>query len=207
MFLQLGYYVTESSGHNSEYNWWFRKRKDLREKYCTHGTGWNPGHESFILKGYMAAKRNWKKWIRKQLADPRPLDLRRGHEYAASIVNAWMGGDPYRFNGNVPNRGLITNLPEGACVEVPVVAGRHALMATHVGPLPPQCAALNNVAIASEEMAVEAALTGDAEMVFHAIAYDPLTAAVLSLGEIRKMVRLMFRASRRHLPQFEKTNV
>ncbi|MCX7805933.1 MAG: alpha-galactosidase [Planctomycetota bacterium] len=205
MFLQLGYYVTESSGHNSEYNWWFRKRKDLIEKYCTHGTGWNPGEESYILKHYMAREKTWRKDIEKILA--KPVDLKRGHEYAASIINAYLGGEMFEFNGNVPNDGLIDNLPPKACVEVPVVANRRGFNAIHVGPLPPQCAALNNVSIAVEEMAVEAALTGDPELVFRAICYDPLTAAVLSLAEIRKMVREMFRANRKHLPQFRNVNI
>jgi alpha-galactosidase len=60
MYLHLGYYVTESSGHNSEYNWWFRKRPDLIEKYCTHGTGWNPGEYAYILKEYQKAENTWK---------------------------------------------------------------------------------------------------------------------------------------------------
>jgi len=64
MFLALGYYVTESSGHNSEYNWWFRKRPDLIEKYCTTGTGWNPGHPAFILNEYRRADKTWKKQAR-----------------------------------------------------------------------------------------------------------------------------------------------
>jgi len=201
MFLQLGYYVTESSGHNSEYNWWFRKRPDLIEKYCTHGTGWNPGRESYILGAYMKRQRTWKKLVKNTL--DQKVNLERGHEYAAAIINAWMGGELFKFNGNVPNKGLIDNLPEDVCVEVPVVAGRHTLDSVHVGPLPPQCAALNNITVAVEEMAVEACLTGDAEMVYHAIAYDPLTAAVLSLAEIRKMVRAMLRKNRKYLPQFE----
>lgn len=203
MFLQLGYYVTESSGHNSEYNWWFRKRKDLREKYCTHGTGWNPGEEAYILKGYLRREKTWRKEIRAELENPKPLDLRRGHEYAAYIINAWMGGEPFWFNGNVPNASLIDNLPRDACVEVPVLASRRGFEAIHVGPLPPQCAALNAITIASEEMAVEGALRGDPEMVYHAICYDPLTAAVLSLAEIRQMVREMFQVNRKHLPQFK----
>jgi len=201
MFLQLGYYVTESSGHNSEYNWWFRKRKDLLKKYCTHGTGWNPGHESYVLDYYMKRDKDWKKIVKRELEAP--INLKRGHEYASNIINAWIGGELYKFNGNVPNTGLIDNLPKDACVEVPVIAGRGTLDCAHVGPLPPQCAALNNVTIAVEEMAVEAALTGDAEMVYHAIAYDPLTAAVLSLAEIRKMVREMFAKSKDCLPQFK----
>jgi len=203
MFLQLGYYVTESSGHNSEYNWWFRKRPDLIRKYCTHSTGWNPGKYAYIVKYYLAREKSWRRDAEKWLSPSTPLDLKRGHEYAASIISAWMGGEPFLFNGNVPNSGLITNLPEGACVEVPVYADRNGLNAVHVGALPPQCAALNGITVASEEMAVEAALTGDRELAFHAIAYDPLTAAVLSLAETRKMVDAMFRKNREYLPQFK----
>jgi len=203
MFRHLGYYVSESSGHNSEYNWWFRKRPDLIEKYCTHGTGWNPGEYAYILNEYKKRKTTWKKGIQAWLNDKRPLNLKRGHEYAASIINARMGGEPFKFNGNVPNTGIITNLPERACVEVPVYADRSGFNPIHVGPLPPQCTALNNISIAVEEMAVEGALTGDPMLVFHAICYDPLTAAVLSLAEIRDMVNAMFRKSRNYLPQFK----
>jgi alpha-galactosidase len=203
MFIHLGYYVTESSGHNSEYNWWFRKRPDLIEKYCTHGTGWNPGVYAYILDNYLQREHDWKDDIQAWLDDPEPLDLSRGHEYAAYIVNAYLGGEPFRFNGNVPNTGLITNLPDDACVEVPVYADRNGFNGIHVGALPPQCVALNQVSVASEEMAVEACLTGDPTMVFHAVAYDPLTAAMLSLAEIRKMVNDMLAQNRDHLPTFQ----
>jgi alpha-galactosidase len=202
MFLNLGYYVTESSGHNSEYSWWFRKRPDLIRKYCATGTNWNPGAYAYIVKDYLARERTWHREAEKWIANPAPLNLKRGHEYAASIINAYLGGGPFLFNGNVANTGLVTNLPKDACVEVPVYADRNGFNPVHVGPLPPQLAALNNVSIASEEMAVEAALTGNREMVFHAVAYDPLTAAVLSLAEIRKMVDAMFRKNKAHLPQF-----
>jgi alpha-galactosidase len=203
MFLHLGYYVTESSGHNSEYNWWFRKRADLIEKYCTHGTGWNPGVYAYILSEYGKREGDWKEQIQKWLDDPQPLNLARGHEYAAFIINAFKGGEPFKFNGNVPNTGLITNLPADACVEVPVFADQRGFNAVHVGALPPQCAALNNISIAVEEMAVEACLSGDPTMVFHSIAYDPLTAAVLSLAEIRQMVNEMLERNRDYLPTFK----
>ena len=203
MFRHLDYYVTESSGHNSEYNWWFRKRLDLIEKYCTHGTGWNPGVYAQVLEWYLAAEKNWKAETEKWLAGEEPLDLHRGHEYAANIINACLGGEPYEFNGNVPNTRLITNLPENACVEVPVVANRRGFNTIHVGALPPQCAALNNVSVAVEEMAVEGAVSGNPRAVFHAVAYDPLTAAVLSLAEIREMVRAMFEKNKDYLPQFK----
>lgn len=202
MFLQLGYYVTESSGHNSEYNWWFRKRPDLIKKYCIHGTGWNPGHYAYILDEYRQRKKTWKNEIKEWQDDSKPLNLTRGHEYASSIINAYMGGEIFEFNGNVPNTGIIPNLPPNACVEVPVFANRRGFNPTYVGPLPPQLAALNNISIAVEEMAVEAALAGNPRLVFHSIVYDPLTAAVLSLAEIKEMVQAMLYRNRAYLPQF-----
>ena len=107
----------------------------------------------------------------------------------------------------MPNTGIITNLPDGACVEVPVVANRRGFNAIHVGELPIQCAALNNVSVAVEEMAVEASLTGDPTLVYQAICYDPLTAAVLSLAEIKQMVRAMLRKNKKHLPQFKSISI
>jgi len=207
IFLQFGYYVSESSGHNSEYNWWFRKRPDLIKKYCTHGTNWNPGQHAYILDYYRQRKTTWKKEIKEWLNDPKPLDLARGREYAASIINAYLGGDIFEFNGNVPNTGIIPNLPPNACVEVPVFADRRGFNPTYVGPLPPHLAALNNVSIAVEEMAVEAAITGDPRLVFHSIAYDPLSAAVLSLSEIKEMVQTMLTRNRPYLPQFKNIKI
>ncbi len=203
MFLHLGYYVTESSGHNSEYNWWFRKRPDLIEKYCTYGTGWNPGEYAYILKEYRRRENTWKEEAKKWFDQDTPISLERGHEYAAYIINAWMGGEIFSFNGNVPNTNLITNLPEGACVEVPVYVDKGGFHPVYVGPLPPQCVTLTHVNVMVEEMAVEAALTGNPRLVFQAIAHDPLTAAVLSLAEIKKMVNEMLKQNRPYLPQFK----
>ena len=206
MFLHLDYYVTESSGHNSEYNAWFRKRPDLIEKYCTHGTGWNPGHHAYILNEYRRMEHKWKDEIKAWLAKEE-IDLDRGNEYAASIFNAVFGdGTVFEFNGNVRNFGLIDNLPEGCCVEVPVIASRRGLDPLHVGPLPDQLAILNNISAGCEEMAVEGALTGDPRKIFHAICYDPLTSAVLSLAEIKTMVDEMFRVNEKWLPQFKHFN-
>jgi alpha-galactosidase len=206
MFKALGYYVTESSGHNSEYNWWFRKRPDLIEKYCTQGTGWNPGLYAYVLHHYQAREKTWIKdiedWLKKG-----EVNLNRGHEYAAFIINAWMGGEAFEFNGNVPNTNLITNIPQGACVEVPVVANRRGFNAIHVGALPPQCSAIVALQATIEMMVVEASFTGDATMVYRAIAFDPLTAAVLSLQEIRKMVGEMLKQNEDHLPQFKKLKI
>lgn len=202
MFLHLDYYVTESSGHNSEYNWWFRKRPELIEKYCIDGTGWNPGEYAYILKEYLKREHDWRDRAKTWFAQETPISLERGSEYAAYIMNAIAGGEPFGFNGNVPNTGLIDNLPPNVCVEVPVWASKKGLEPVRVGSLPPQCAMLTNLSAQIEEMAVEAALTGNPRLVFQAIAHDPLTAAVLSLAEIEEMVNHMFRQNRDYLPQF-----
>ncbi|HBE04046.1 MAG: alpha-glucosidase/alpha-galactosidase [Spirochaetes bacterium GWF1_41_5] len=202
MFLHLDYYVTESSGHNSEYNPWFRKREDLIKKYCTSGTGWNPGKYAFIRDEYADREKTWKNDIQKEL--DKPLDLKRSHEYAAFIFNALFGDNtPFEFNGNVPNTGIITNLPENCCVEVPVLASRRGITPMHVGALPPQLAILNNTSSRCEELAVEGALEGDARKIFHAVLFDPLTAAVLSMEETRKMTDEMFQANKNWLKQFK----
>jgi alpha-galactosidase len=204
MYLALGYYVTESSGHNSEYNWWFRKRPDLIEKYCTHGTGWNPGEYAYILREYQKTEATWKDGVRVELArEVTQTDLARGLEYAAYIINALKGGEPFKFNGNVPNTGLIAGLPEGACVEVPVYVDKTGFHPLHVGALPPQCALLTGLSSGIEEMAITAALTGDPTLVYRAICYDPLTAAVLSLAEIKQMTNELFALHRQYLPQFK----
>jgi alpha-galactosidase len=207
MFLHLDYYVSESSGHNSEYNWWFRKRPDLIEKYCIHGTGWNPGEYAYILKEYQAKEDTWRDEAKEWFAEETPISLERGHEYAAWIINALQGGEAFQFNGNVPNTCLIPNLPEDVCVEVPVLVDKAGLHPVHVGPLPPQCVALTHISVMVEEMAVEAALTGNPRLVFQAIAYDPLTAAVLSLAEIKEMVDEMLQQNRDYLPQFKHLKV
>ena len=207
MYLALDYYVTESSGHNSEYNWWFRKRPDLIKKYCTTGTNWNPGHYAYILDSYAKNKKNWKKNIKEWFKKGAPISLDRGHEYAAYIINAWMGGELYSFSGNVANTKLIDNLKEGCCVEVPVLVDRRGFNPIHVGPLPPQLAALNQVSVSVEEMAVEAALTGDPRLVYQSICYDPLSAAVLSLAEIKKMVQEMLLKNKPYLPRFKKMQI
>lgn len=110
----------------------------------------------------------------------------------------------FEFNGNVRNFGLIDNLPEGCCVEVPVLASKRGLNPLHVGPLPDHLAILVNISARCEELAVEAALTGDKRKVFHAICMDPLTSAVLSLEEIKSMVDEMFEANKDWLPHFNK---
>jgi alpha-galactosidase len=202
MFRHLDYYVTESSGHNSEYSAWFRKRPDLIEQYCTHGTGWNPGVYAYILNQYEQREQTWQDEFQKWL-DDETVDLKRGNEYAASIFNATLGdGTLYEFNGNVLNHGLIDNLPDRSCVEVPVVASKRGFSPVHVGPIPDHLAILNNISARCEDLAVAGAIEGDPRKVFQAICFDPLTSAVLSLAEIKQMVDDLFRQNEPYLPQF-----
>ncbi len=191
MFLKLGYYVTESSGHNSEYNQWFRKRPDLIEKYCTHGTNWNPGEYAFSLNLRLDRKANTKKQYDEFLE--KGIDKEKSIEYAANIFNARLGdGKPFVFNGNVLNHGSIPNLPYDACVEVPVVADFMGFKTTIAGNLPEHLAILVNTTARIENLAVEAAMKKSREMVYEAVYMDPLSSAVLSLDEIRNMCDEIF---------------
>ena len=111
-------------------------------------------------------------------------------------------GELYKFNGNVRNFGLVDNLPYGACVEVPVLACRDGLLPMHVGKIPDELLPLMSLSSQIEEMAVRASFEGDPELIYKAVCYDPLTAAVLDLREIRAMVDELFAFSKPWLPQF-----
>lgn len=198
LYLAFDYYVTESSGHNSEYTWWFRKRPDLIEKYCTHGTNWNPGEHAYILQEYQNRDHSWRDEIKHWL-ESETIDLERGNEYAAYIMNAIMGGEPFQFNGNVTNRNLVRNLPHNACVEVPVRASSRGLEPASVGALPAQLAAFTGLLSEIEEMTVEAILTGNQHLIYQAVALSPLSASVLSLAEIQQMVDKLFAVNETYL--------
>jgi alpha-galactosidase len=105
--------------------------------------------------------------------------------------------------GNVPNRGLIDNLPQGCCVEVPCLVNGNGIQPTKIGNMPPQLAALNRTNINVQELIVEAALTGNTEAIYHAVMLDPLTGAVCTLDQIRAMVSEMLEAESQWLPQFK----
>lgn len=201
MFLKLGYYVTESSGHNSEYNQWFRKRPDLIEKYCTHSTNWNPGEYAFSLNLRKDRKANTAKqyedWLKKEFSKE------KSREYAADIFNARIGdGKPFVFNGNVINNGSIPNLPADACVEVPVVADKMGFKTTIAGPLPDHIAILVNTTARIESLVVEAAMKKSKEMVYRAVYMDPLSSAVCSMDEIKQMCDELFEINKDFLGDY-----
>jgi alpha-galactosidase len=202
MFKHLGYFPTESSGHNSEYNPWFRKTKADIEKYCTRGTGWNPGAHAYILNEYFSREKTWKAEIEEWLSDD-TVDLARGHEYAAYIFNAVFGDNTlFQFNGNMRNFGLIEGLPEGACVEVPALAGRGGIQPIRIGKLPPQLELLTGINARCEELAVTGCMTGNRDMIRHAVLFDPLTTTQLDMETTGRMVDEMFEAGKAYLPQF-----
>lgn len=200
MLDHLGYFVTEGSGHNSEYSAWFRKTPQMVAEYCPGGS-WNGG-SGFIKQLYGSDRAGWEAQQEKFASDTTPIQFRRSHEYGSNIVNAIETHEPFRFNGNIPNRDLITNLTPDTAVEVPCIADRNGVNGMHVGALPPQLAALNQMNVNVIEMAVDAALDGDRDTAFHAVSYDPLTMAVLDLRQTRSMVDEMFEAEKRWLPQF-----
>jgi len=201
MFRHFGYFVTESSGHNSEYIPWIRKRPELIEKYCPGGS-WNGG-SAFILQLYGGDRANYEQGLERMASGQDPINFNRSLEYGSYILNGVVSGQPFKFNGNVRNTGLITNLLEGSCVEVPCYADRDGVTPSYVGNLPPQLAAINRTNVNVQELTVRAALSGDCNLVYNACAMDPLTGAVCSLDEIRSMCDELFEAETDWLPQFQ----
>ena len=202
IFRQFGYYVTESSGHNSEYCAWFRKRKDLLEKYCTHGTGWNPGLHAYSIEKRIRRDKTLSEDINKWLLEEE-VDKEPSGEYAAHIFNACFGDrKPFLFNGNVINEGCIPNLPGNACVEIHMLAIRDCLKKMYVGNLPDAIAILVNTTARIENLVVEACMERDREKVINAVQMDPLCSAVCSLQEIRDMCEELFEANKEYLGEY-----
>ncbi len=185
----FGYFQTESSHHASEYLPYFRKSPELVSEFI-------PERWDYYE---ICAAHDEEGDIDRQLERLKD-DLAPSIEYGATIVDSLVTGRPSVVYGNVPNTGLITNLPADACVEVPCLVDRNGVQPTVIGELPPQLAAINRTNIGVQELAVHAALTGDRESVYHAIALDPLTAALLTLDEIRAMTDELFEAHASFLP-------
>ena len=184
----FGYWITESSHHNSEYVPYFRKNRDLIERY-TNRRGNDAGVTDFATgrDGWIERIAERAELKRREAYGEEPLEIERGVEYCAGIFNAMETNRPFRFNGNVINTGLITNLPPGCCVEVPCLVDNMGVHPCYVGDLPPQCAALNRSRIAGDELMVKGVLELDRKSIEQAIALDPLTAAVCTLGQIHDL--------------------
>ncbi len=194
-----GYFMTESTGHLSEYLPYFRKNKSALDLYCNEP----------MFGGESGAHVRWAQMIEQHYGNQNPLKdessvlPRRGIEYGSYIIEAIETGRPFLFQGNVINKGMIANLPDDSCVEGPMYADATGPHKTVVGKLPSHLAALNLTNINVHRLTVEACLSGDPEDIVQACALDPLSSARLTLREIREMASEMLETQRRWLPQFE----
>ena len=195
MFKRLGYFVTESSEHFSEYVPWFIKsgRSDLLDKF------------GIPLDEYpRRCERQIEGWetLRTRLENPESrVRVVQSMEYGSGIIHSMETGQSRVVYGNVPNRGIITNLPDDCCVEVPCVVEASGITPTHIGALPPHLAALMQTNINVQSLTVEAALTGKREHVYHAAMFDPHTAAELDLDQIWALVDELLTAHRGMIPE------
>ena len=187
----FGYFHTESSHHASEYLPYFRKTREMVDGFIARRWDYYEvcaAHDADEQTANLLAR------LKAELAP--------SLEYGAAIVNAKETGVPTVVHGNVPNRGLIPNLPAGCCVEVACLVDGNGVQPTVAGPLPPQLAAVNRTNVNVQELAVVAALEEDLAHLYHAVALDPLTGALLTLEQIRSMVDALREAEAEWLPAF-----
>lgn len=196
MLKRLGYFVTESSEHFSEYTPWHikRDRPDLIEDF-------NIPLDEYIRRCEQQIA-DWES-MRVEMEDAdAPLDISRSVEYGSLIIHSMETGTPRTVYGNVPNTGIISNLPEGCIVEVPCLVDANGIQPTRIGALPPQLAAMMQTNINVQALTVEAALSGKREHIYHAAMFDPHTAAELSLDQIWSLVDDMIEAHGDMLPAY-----
>ena len=191
---RLGYYCTESSEHNAEYNNLF-----IKAKYPELINRYNIPLDEYPRRcvEQIAA---WKKQAAEYLGGD--ITHVRSHEYASRIMEAMVTDVPCKIGGNVLNRGLITNLPSEACVEVPCLVNRLGIQPTVVGALPPQCAAMNTTNINVQLLTIEAAVTRKKDAIYQAAMLDPHTSAELSIDDIVKMCDELIAAHGNYLPEY-----
>ncbi|MDF2722214.1 MAG: hypothetical protein K0Q59_1889 [Paenibacillus sp.] len=194
----FGYFMTESTGHLSEYLPWFRKNRHVLDTYCDQPEFGGATGALYKFTIELGKKYSAVDYLQFESGELEPRSI----EYCSYIVEAIETDRVFRMNGNVINQGYITNLPDRSCVEVPMYVDRHGFHPTVVGALPSPLAAMNQSNVSVQSLAVEAAMTGDPELLFSAIAMDPLTAAALSLKQIRDMTSELLEAQRELLPQF-----
>jgi alpha-galactosidase len=196
MFERLGYFVTESSEHLAEYVPWFikRDRPDLIER-------WNIPLDEYQRR-CEAQIGEWETMREGLENDDSQLEVKRSHEYGSLVIHSLETGTPRVIYGNVPNNGLIDNLPPICCVEVPCRVDKNGIQPTRIGSLPPQLAALMQTNINVQALTVEAALTRKREHIYHAAALDPHTAAELDLEQIWALVDELIVAHGDWLPDY-----
>ena len=192
IYRHFGYFPTESSEHFAEYVPWFMRDDDEIE-------GLRIPVDEYIRRSEENLE-IYDEEVRK-LAAGEPFELERSQEYASLIIHSIVTGQPRAVYGNVRNAGLVTNLPQGACVEVPCLVDRAGLQPTVVGALPSQCAALDRTFLNVVELTVRAALDGDPSHILQAVLLDPNAAATLSLAQMRDMVNELRAAHRDLLPE------
>ena len=192
---RVGHFVTESSEHFAEYVPWYikRGRDDLIERFHVPLDEYPRRCERQIAR--------WQGLRRDLEGGAAPIELRRSDEYAATIIEAAETGRPAVIHGNVPNEGLIDNLPADCAVEVPCLVDRSGVRPVRVGRLPPQLAALMQTNVNVHALTVEAALTGRREHVHHAAMLDPHTAAELDLDQIWRLVDELIEAHGEWIPE------
>ncbi len=193
----FGYYCTESSEHNAEYNMFYIKSKypELIERYNIPLDEYPRRCVNQIEKWKIDYAEMLEKGVREH---------ERSEEYASRIMEAMVTGIPYEIGGNVLNTGhLITNLPENACVEVPCLVNAYGVHPCHVGALPVQCAAMNMTNINVQLLTIEAAVTGKKEHIYQAAMLDPHTGSELDIDTIKKMVDELLEAHKGWMPEFK----
>ena len=192
MYRRLGYFPTESSEHSAEYLPWIMRSDEMIERFRVPVDEYVRRSEE-NLREYEA--------MRRTLAEGGSFEIERSLEYASLIIHSIATGEPRVIYGNVPNHGLISNLPLGACVEVPCLVDGNGVQPTAVGSLPPQLAALNRTFLNVCELTVRAALEGDRTHVVHAALLDPNASATLSPEQIEQMVDALVEAHGDALPE------
>ena len=198
VMLHLGAFVTESSGHFSEYVPYFRKRPDLVKKYARPGY---LGESGFYANNWPRWRRENDESIESMLRGEKKVPLQRSYEYGADIIEAIECNRPTTIYGNVVNNGSIDNLANG-CVEVPCRVDPKGIHTQHFGPLPEQLAALNRSHMAVHELVVEALMERSRQKAKYALMLDPLTAAACSLEEIDRLFDEMWEAEKESLTAF-----
>jgi alpha-galactosidase len=204
MLRRFGYYSTESNGHLSEYVPWYRKRADEIHEWIDMGN-WINGETGGYLR-VCTEGRNWfetdfPNWLK----DPALVytEENRSQEHGSYIIEGLETGRVYRGHFNVVNNGVISNLPDDAIIEAPGYVDRNGISMPHVGDLPLGPAAVCNVSISVQRLAVEAAVHGDDKLLRQAFMMDPLVGAVCNPKEIWQMVDEMLVAQAAWLPQYE----